>query len=52
MVYFQDLHQKQTTILKKFKLNDIQAFKSIGEKKLVAGQEDLIFNILLNLKNK
>ena len=36
----------------KFKLNDIQAFKSIGEKKLVAGQEDLIFNILLNLKNK
>ena len=36
----------------KFKLNDIEAFKSIGEKKLVAGQEDLIFNILLNLKNK
>ena len=37
---------------KKFKLNDIEAFKSIGEKKLVAGQEDLIFNILLNLRNK
>jgi len=33
-------------------LNDIDAFKSIGEKKLVAGQEDLIFNILYNLKNK
>ena len=36
----------------KFMLNDIDAFKSIGEKKLVAGQEDLIFNILYNLKNK
>ena len=37
---------------KKFMLNDVEAFKSIGEKKLVAGQEDLIFNILYNLKNK
>jgi len=37
---------------KKFKLDDVEAFKSIGEKKLVAGQEDLIFNILYNLKNK
>ena len=36
----------------KFKLNDIEAFRSIGEKKLVAGQEDLIFNVLYNLKNK
>ena len=35
----------------KFKLDDVEAFKSIGKKKLVAGQEDLIFNILLNLKN-
>lgn len=34
----------------KFKLDDIEAFKSIGQKKLVAGQEDLIFNILYNLK--
>ena len=33
-----------------FKLDDIEAFKSIGQKKLVAGQEDLIFNILYNLK--
>jgi len=37
---------------KKFMLDDIEAFKSIGEKGLVAGQEDLIFNILYNLKNK
>lgn len=36
----------------KFKLNDVEAFRSIGKKRLVAGQEDLIFNILLNLKNK
>ena len=36
----------------KFKLDDIESFKSIGKKRLVAGQEDLIFNILLNLKNK
>ena len=36
----------------KFKLDDIEAFRSIGKKRLVAGQEDLIFNILLNLKNK
>ena len=36
----------------KFKLDDIEAFKAIGTKKLVAGQEDLIFNILYNLKKK
>lgn len=36
----------------KLKLSDIEAFKAIGEKKLVAGQEDLIFNILYNLKKK
>jgi len=36
----------------KFKLDDIDAFKAVGEKKLVAGQEDLIFNILYNLKKK
>ncbi len=34
----------------KFKLDDVKAFKAIGEKKLVAGQEDLIFNVLYNLK--
>tara|TARA_B100000965_G_scaffold403450_1_gene431569 strand:+ start:632 stop:1660 length:1029 start_codon:yes stop_codon:yes gene_type:complete len=34
----------------KFKLDEIEAFMSIGKKKLVAGQEDLIFNILYNLK--
>jgi len=36
----------------KLKLDDIEAFKAIGQKKLVAGQEDLIFNILHNLKKK
>ena len=36
----------------KLKLNDMNAFRAIGEKKLVAGQEDLIFNILYNLKKK
>lgn len=36
----------------KFKLDDIEAFKAIGNKRLVAGQEDLIFNILYNLKQK
>ena len=35
----------------KFKLDEVDAFKAIGKKKLVAGQEDLIFNILYNLKN-
>ena len=32
--------------------NIIEAFKKIGERKLVAGQEDLIFNVLYNLKNE
>ena len=36
----------------KFKLDDVDAFKAIGAKRLVAGQEDLIFNILYNLKNR
>ena len=36
----------------KFKLDDVEAFKAIGKKKLVAGQEDLIFNVLYNLKKK
>tara|TARA_Y100000816_G_C26093058_1_gene577929 strand:+ start:842 stop:1882 length:1041 start_codon:yes stop_codon:yes gene_type:complete len=36
----------------KFKLDDIDAFKAIGAKRLVAGQEDLIFNILYNLKKR
>lgn len=36
---------------KRFKLNKLEAFKAISEKKLVAGQEDLIMNILYNLKN-
>ena len=35
----------------KFNLDDVESFKAIGKKRLVAGQEDLIFNILYNLKN-
>jgi 4-hydroxy 2-oxovalerate aldolase len=38
---------------KKFKVNKLNAFRAISEKKLVAGQEDLIMNIIFNLsKNK
>ena len=36
-----------------FKVNKLNAFRAISEKKLVAGQEDLIMNIIFNLsKNK
>jgi hypothetical protein len=31
-------------------LSKLESFKAIGEKKLVAGQEDLIMNIMYNLK--
>ena len=37
---------------KKFKLDKVSAFKEIAKKKLVAGQEDLIMNIMYNFKNK
>jgi len=37
---------------KEFKLSKLDAFKAIAKKKLVAGQEDLIMNILYNLRNK
>jgi hypothetical protein len=33
-------------------LSKLESFKAIAEKKLVAGQEDLIMNIIYNLKNK
>ena len=33
-----------------YKLNKLESFKAIAKKKLVAGQEDLIMNILFNLK--
>ena len=36
----------------KFNLSKLDSFRKIHEKKLVAGQEDLIMNILYNLKNK
>ena len=42
--------------IKKFcdtmKLDKIEACKVVGKKKLVAGQEDLLMNILINLKNE
>ena len=37
---------------KRYKVNKLDAFKAIGLKKLVAGQEDLIMNILFNMSNK
>jgi 4-hydroxy 2-oxovalerate aldolase len=37
---------------KKFNVNKLLAFEAIGSKKLVAGQEDLIMNIMYNLSNK
>jgi 4-hydroxy 2-oxovalerate aldolase len=36
----------------RFKVNKLKAFEAIGKKKLVAGQEDLIMNIIFNLSNK
>ena len=35
-----------------FGVNKLEAFEAIGLKKLVAGQEDLIMNIMFNLRNK
>jgi 4-hydroxy 2-oxovalerate aldolase len=40
------------TFSKRFGVNKLEAFKAIGLKKLVAGQEDLIMNIMFNLRNK
>ena len=36
----------------RFKVNKLKAFEAIGKKKLVAGQEDLIMNVIFNLSNK
>jgi 4-hydroxy 2-oxovalerate aldolase len=35
-----------------FGINKLEAFEAIGSKKLVAGQEDLIMNIMFNLSKK
>jgi len=35
-----------------YDVNKLKAFEAIGSKKLVAGQEDLIMNIIFNLSNK
>ena len=37
---------------KRFGINKLEAFEAIGLKKLVAGQEDLIMNIMFNIRNK
>jgi 4-hydroxy 2-oxovalerate aldolase len=37
---------------KRFNVNKLKAFEAIGKKKLVAGQEDLIMNIMFNLSHK
>ena len=47
---FSGFAPKVKYLSKKLRLNPIDSFKAIGEKKLVAGQEDLILNILVNLK--
>jgi len=36
---------------KKFKLSKLDSFKAIAKKNLIAGQKDLIMNIIYNLKN-
>jgi 4-hydroxy 2-oxovalerate aldolase len=36
----------------RFKVSKLKAFEAIGKKKLVAGQEDLIMNVIFNLSNK
>jgi 4-hydroxy 2-oxovalerate aldolase len=35
-----------------FRVNKLKSFEAIGSKKLVAGQEDLIMNIMFNLSGK
>ena len=40
------------SFLRRFSVNKLEAFETIVLKKLVAGQEDLIMNILFNLRNK
>lgn len=37
---------------KEYGVSKLKAFKEIGKKQLVAGQEDLIMNVIFNLKNK
>ena len=49
---FSGFAPKVHNLSKMLKLNPLESFKAIGEKKLVAGQEDLILNILLNVKKK
>jgi 4-hydroxy 2-oxovalerate aldolase len=36
----------------RFKVNRLKAFEAIGKKKLVAGQEDLIMNVIFNISKK
>lgn len=40
------------SLSKNLSVNKLEAFKAVGLKKLVAGQEDLIMNIIFNMKNK
>ncbi len=47
---FSGFSSKVDYFSKKFNVSKIEGFKAIGKKKLVAGQEDLIMNILYNLK--
>lgn len=48
---FSGFASKVNFFSKKMNVRKIDLFKEIGKKKLVAGQEDLIMNIIYNLKN-
>lgn len=48
---FSGFAPKVKKISKSLKLGTLESFEAIGKKKLVAGQDDLIHNILFNLKN-
>lgn len=47
---FSGFAPKVKKISKSLKINVLESFEAIGEKKLVAGQDDLIHNVLFNLK--
>lgn len=49
---FSGFASQVNTFSKIFGVSKLEAFKAIGLKKLVAGQEDLIMNIMFNLRNK
>ena len=49
---FSGFAPKVENFSKKYKINRFKSYEAIGKRKLVAGQEDLIPDILLDLKKK